>query len=182
VATRWHRVEWQWRAKIVEAANDRNPQFVVLHCLVLNHLPHELRAEVHLPVLELDALGDSHAVLGDLGCAVGLLDRHVPALGTQRHLATAGRVVRDGSLGRLRPAPWTNARRSGCRLEAWIPLVESSPAHRARAQAAPLRPASGHLHSVSEHVDALEHQLARVVAEAQILGRHVAHRPAEYRR
>jgi hypothetical protein len=44
------------------------------------HLLDQARAHVLKPVLELDCLGHGHAVLGDLGAAVGLLDHHVAAL------------------------------------------------------------------------------------------------------
>ena len=44
------------------------------------HLLHQAGAQVLEPVLELDALCHSDAILGDLGRAVGLLDHHLPAL------------------------------------------------------------------------------------------------------
>jgi hypothetical protein len=43
-------------------------------------------AHVLEAVLELDLLGDGHAVLGDRGGAEALLDDDVAALGAERHL------------------------------------------------------------------------------------------------
>ena len=48
-------------------------------------LAHHLRAHVLELVLELDLLGDGHAVLGDARGAVGLVEHDVAALGTERH-------------------------------------------------------------------------------------------------
>ncbi|PRD36849.1 UNVERIFIED_CONTAM: hypothetical protein NCL1_07485 [Trichonephila clavipes] len=48
-------------------------------------------------VLELDLLGHGHAVLGDGGCAEGLVEDHVATLGAQRHLDSVGQDVNTGN-------------------------------------------------------------------------------------
>jgi hypothetical protein len=48
-------------------------------------LAHHLRAHVLELVLELDLLGDGHAVLGHAGCAKRLVEQDVAALGAKRH-------------------------------------------------------------------------------------------------
>src|SRR5690606_24594515 len=53
---------------------------------VRSHFLDELRAHVLELVLELDLLGDGHAVLGDRGGAEALVEHGVAALGTQRRL------------------------------------------------------------------------------------------------
>ena len=57
------------------------------------HLAHHLRAHVLEAVLELDLLGDRHAVLGDGGRAVAPLDDHVAALGAEGDLHRVGEGV-----------------------------------------------------------------------------------------
>ena len=52
-----------------------------------------LRAHVLELVLELDLLGDGHAVLGDRGGAPGLLDDDVAAAGPERDLDRVGERV-----------------------------------------------------------------------------------------
>ena len=47
---------------------------------------HHLGAHVLEFVLELDLLGDGHAILGDARRAIGLVEDHVAALRTERHL------------------------------------------------------------------------------------------------
>ena len=50
------------------------------------HFAHHLRAHVLEFVLQLDLLGDGHAVLGDAGSAPRLVENDVPALGAEGHL------------------------------------------------------------------------------------------------
>ena len=57
-------------------------------------LAHHLRAHVLELVLELDLLGDRHAVLGDARRAEGLVEHDVAALGAERHLAPRWRGYR----------------------------------------------------------------------------------------
>jgi hypothetical protein len=52
-----------------------------------------LGAHVLELVLELDLLGDGDAVLGDPGRAIGLVEKHVAALGAERHLHRVGEGV-----------------------------------------------------------------------------------------
>ena len=54
----------------------------------------KLGAHVLVGVLELDFLGDGHAVLGDGRGAELLVQKHVPALGTERDLDGASRSAR----------------------------------------------------------------------------------------
>mmetsp|Transcript_41831 Transcript_41831/g.73608 ORF Transcript_41831/g.73608 Transcript_41831/m.73608 type:complete len:475 (+) Transcript_41831:632-2056(+) len=63
---------------------------------LVRHLTHELRADVLVAVLELDRLGDGHAVLGDLGRAVRLVNHDVPPLGPEGHLHGVGELVDAG--------------------------------------------------------------------------------------
>src|SRR5579883_1636499 len=49
------------------------------------HLAHHLRAHVLELVLELDLLGDRHAVLGDARGAEGLVEHDIAAFGAERH-------------------------------------------------------------------------------------------------
>src|SRR5205814_5475431 len=44
-------------------------------------------------VLELDLLGDGHAIVGDRGCAPLLLEHHVAALGAEGYLHGVGELV-----------------------------------------------------------------------------------------
>ncbi len=60
---------------------------------LLGHFAHHLGAHVLELVLELDLLGDGHAVLGRAGSAEALLDDDVAALGTQRHLDGVGEDI-----------------------------------------------------------------------------------------
>lgn len=48
---------------------------------VVGHVLHQLGADVLVLVLQVDALGHRHAVLGDLGAAPALLDDDVATLG-----------------------------------------------------------------------------------------------------
>jgi hypothetical protein len=57
------------------------------------HFAHHLGAHVLELVLELDLLGDRHAVLGRARRAERLLDDDVAALGTERHLHGVGENV-----------------------------------------------------------------------------------------
>src|SRR6266702_4187631 len=57
---------------------------------------HHLRAHVLKLVLQLDFLGDRHAVLGHRGRAVRALQDHVAALGTEGHLVRIGEDVDPG--------------------------------------------------------------------------------------
>ena len=104
-----------------------------------------LGAAMGLADLELDALGDGHAVLRDLRCAKGLLKDHVATLRAERHLRrqSAGQPVCQAS--------------SGARVV--VLLVWDS----------------SHLHSVGQFVDASKHERSRLVAEAHVLAAHVAH-------
>ena len=54
---------------------------------------HHLRAHVLELVLQLDFLGDRHAVLGDGGGAERALEHHVAALGAEGHLDRVGQNV-----------------------------------------------------------------------------------------
>ena len=56
-------------------------------------LAHHLRAHVLELVGKLDLLGDGHAILGDAGCAVALVEHHIAALRTQRDLHRVGQDV-----------------------------------------------------------------------------------------
>ncbi len=60
---------------------------------LLGNLAHHLRAHVLELVLELDLLGDRHAVLGRARRAERLLDDDVAALGPERHLHGVGEDV-----------------------------------------------------------------------------------------
>ena len=57
---------------------------------LIGNLPHELRAEVVVAVLELDALGNGNTVLGDLWWAKRLLQHNVASLGAKGHLQPCG--------------------------------------------------------------------------------------------
>ena len=57
------------------------------------HFLHELRAHILKGVLELDLLGDGHAVVGDEGRAELLLQDHVAALGPQGDLHGVGQLI-----------------------------------------------------------------------------------------
>ena len=61
---------------------------------------HHLRAHVLELVLELDLLGDGHAVLGDGRGAEALVEHHVAALGAERHLDGVGQDVDAGEHAR----------------------------------------------------------------------------------
>ena len=56
-------------------------------------LAHHLRAHVLELVVELDLLGDGHAVLGDARRAERLLEHDVAALGAERHLDGVGEDI-----------------------------------------------------------------------------------------
>ena len=56
-------------------------------------LAHHLRAHVLELVLELDLLGDGHAVLGDAWCAERLVEHDVAALGAERHAYRVGECI-----------------------------------------------------------------------------------------
>ena len=53
----------------------------------------ELCAHVLERILELDVTRDGHAVVGDGGSAVPLVQRHVASLGAERHLDGIGKPV-----------------------------------------------------------------------------------------
>ena len=57
------------------------------------HFAHHLRAHVLERILQLDFLGHGHAVLGDGRPAELLLEHHVAALGTERHLHRVGQLI-----------------------------------------------------------------------------------------
>ena len=61
------------------------------------HLAHELSTHVLDRILQLNFLGDGHAVVGDGGGAVGLLQGDVAALGAKRHLDSVGQLAHAGS-------------------------------------------------------------------------------------
>ena len=61
---------------------------------------HHLRAHVLELVLELDFLGDGHAVLGDGRGAEALVEHHVAALGAERDLDGVGEDVDAGEHAR----------------------------------------------------------------------------------
>ena len=58
-----------------------------------SHFAHHLRAHVLERILQLDFLGDRHAVLGDGRAAELLLQNHVAALGAERDLHRVGQLV-----------------------------------------------------------------------------------------
>ena len=70
------------------------------------HLAHQLCAHVLKRVVQLDLLGDGHAVVGDQGRTELLIQHHVAALGTQRDLYGIGQLIDTGlqSLAGLVPA------------------------------------------------------------------------------
>ena len=70
------------------------------------HLAHQLCAHVLKRVVQLDLLGDGHAVVGDQGRTERLIQHHVAALGTQRDLYGIGQLIDTGlqSLAGLVPA------------------------------------------------------------------------------
>ena len=57
------------------------------------YLAQHLRAHVLELVLKLDLLGDRHAVLGDAGSAIALVDHDVAALRAERHLDGVGENI-----------------------------------------------------------------------------------------
>ena len=63
-------------------------------------LAHHLRAHVLERILEVDFLGDRHAVLGDGGGAELLVEDDVAPLGAERHLDRVGQLV-DAAQDRL---------------------------------------------------------------------------------
>ncbi len=81
-------------------------------------LAHHLRAHVLEAVLELDLLGDGHAVLGDRRRAEALLDDDVAALGAERDLHRVGQRVDAGEN--------RGCERSRCRRFPWQPLLSLS--------------------------------------------------------
>ena len=99
------------------------------------------RAQVLELALELDALGNRHAVLRDFRAAVRLLDDHVAA---------------------LRRAATPRARQRPPKAGTWL---------LAAATLAPHLGAQRDLHSVGEPVHSLQHQAARLHAEAHVLGK-----------
>ena len=56
----------------------------------------ELGAEVFVRVVELDILGDGHAVFGDLGRAPALVEHRVAAAGAERAANGPGQLVHAG--------------------------------------------------------------------------------------
>ena len=64
------------------------------------HFAHHLRAHVRQRILELDFLGDGHAVLGDGGRAEFLVEDDVAALRAEGHLDCVGQLV-DAAKNRL---------------------------------------------------------------------------------
>ncbi len=58
-----------------------------------SHFLHHLRAHVLELVLELDVLGDGHAVFGDARGAEALVEHHVAALGTEGDFHRIGEDV-----------------------------------------------------------------------------------------
>ena len=64
------------------------------------HLAHHLRAHVLERILEVDFLGDGHAVLGDRGGAELLVEDDVASLGAERDLHRVGQLV-DAAQDRL---------------------------------------------------------------------------------
>ena len=60
------------------------------------HLAHQLRAHVLKRIVQLDLLGDGHAVVGDQGRTELLIQHHVATLGTQRDLNGIRQLVDAG--------------------------------------------------------------------------------------
>ena len=69
-------------------------------------LTHQLRAHVLKRIVQLDFLGDGHAVVGDQGRAELLVEHDVAALGAERDLNGIGQLIDAGfqSLAGLVPA------------------------------------------------------------------------------
>ena len=60
------------------------------------HLLHQRRAQVHEPIGKFNVLRHGHAILGDLGAPVRLLDDHVASLRAHRHLHRIRELVAAG--------------------------------------------------------------------------------------
>ena len=60
------------------------------------NLPHQLRAHVLKGIVQLDLLGDGHAVVGDQGRAELLIQHHIAALGAQGDLYGIGQLIDAG--------------------------------------------------------------------------------------
>ena len=71
---------------------------------LLGHFLDQLGADALVGVLELDLLGDGHAVVGDRGCAPLLVEDDVAALGAERYPYCVGQLVHaalEGPAGAL---------------------------------------------------------------------------------
>ena len=86
-------------------------------------LLHQLGTHVLKGIVQFDLLGDGHAVIGDEGSAVLLVQNHVPALGTQGDLDSIGQRVDAGfqglpglvaALDELRHSNQTSCNRASC--------------------------------------------------------------------
>src|SRR5882724_7857500 len=60
---------------------------------LLRYFLDQLGADLLIRVLELDLLGDGHAIVGDRGGSPLLLENHVPALGAESDLNGVGKLV-----------------------------------------------------------------------------------------
>src|SRR6202008_2595016 len=60
---------------------------------LLRYFLNQLGADLLPRVLELDLLGDGHAIVGDRGGSPLLLEYHVPALGAEGYLHGVGKLV-----------------------------------------------------------------------------------------
>src|SRR5262249_6248612 len=60
---------------------------------LLGDFAHHLGAHVLELIVELDFLGDGHAVLGDTGCAVRFIEHDIAALGAERHFHRIGENI-----------------------------------------------------------------------------------------
>src|SRR6202007_1154856 len=88
---------------------------------LLRYFLDQLGTDLLPRVLELDLLGDGHAIVGDRGCAPPLLESHVPALGAEGYLHGVGELIHAA----LEAAPGVLVKRDHLRCH-WF---QSSVAH-----------------------------------------------------
>src|SRR5579859_6584290 len=90
---------------------------------LLGYFLDELGADLLPRVLELDLLGDGHAIVGDRGGSPLLLEHHVPALGAEGYLDDVGQLVHAA----LEAAPGVLVIRDHLRCHRLLVLLELVP-------------------------------------------------------
>src|SRR6516225_6869653 len=111
---------------------------------LLRYFLDELGADLLPRVLELDLLGDGHAIVGDRGCAPLLLEYHVTALGAEGYLHGVGELVHTA----LEAAPGVLVKRDHLRchrLQSSVAYarIEPTPATDGSPRGSPFLPREG---------------------------------------